>query len=112
MRPGNGHGGAEFAGADVEQAFDAAIAIAFHRARGTETSVIGICGRRVERVDRRSETVTLEHTQMRCRNARSRDVKKIVFSNDVRLQATTHQRLRCERRPCSRRAAWLGTVRD
>lgn len=79
MRPGNRHGGAEFAGANVEQPFGAAITITFHCAGRTKTSVIRICGRRIERVGRRSETVTLGvGTKMRCRNATSRD-RKIVF---------------------------------
>ena len=93
MRPRHRHGCTKFAGANIEQSFNAAIAIAFHDARRAKTGVIWICGRRVECVDRRTETVTLEvGTKMRCRNATSRD-KKIVFSVLFLMTRFPHQQL-------------------
>lgn len=59
MWPGNGHGCAEFTGANVEQSLRAALAA--HRADRAETDIVGIGGRRVECVIRRPETVSLKN---------------------------------------------------
>ena len=68
MRPGNSHGSAEFAGADVEQPFRAAITVV-QRASWAKARVIRICGRCVECIVRRTETIALKEKKnniMRC----------------------------------------------
>ncbi len=62
MRPGNGHGCAKFAGANVKEPLRAAITSL--RTGWAKASVIRICGRCVERVDRRTETITLKENEM------------------------------------------------